>query len=265
MWFRVRKGGDLQPQTHHLIDVLLPPGGQEAAVLPAQHTGVGHLRGQELNVHQGIEGQDLPLPVQEQLEDGETEHSPVSELQGAGGEGLLGEHDVPADIVIAEGGPALLGGVQPHGLQGAGAGLQHLGAGQPLPDGQQGGQPLGPAGGLGQGRGHPAAGEGEPLPLRQSGDDLPIQGADQLIVHKYHLVSRSWGRERVYPFKNSIFRGEKKERQGKKRRNDSSLRTGRRELGWVREHERAGGPAPGPPPPPPAGWRRTGTATPAAR
>ena len=79
------EGGDLQPQAHHLIDVLLPPGGQEAAVFPAQDAGVGHLRGQELKVHQGIEGQDLPLPVQEDLEHGQAEQGPVSDTPGPGG------------------------------------------------------------------------------------------------------------------------------------------------------------------------------------
>ena len=61
------EGGRLQPQAHQLIQVLLPPGGQEAAVGFGAVTAGVLLLAQKAEVHQGIGGQLLPLQIQQNL------------------------------------------------------------------------------------------------------------------------------------------------------------------------------------------------------
>ena len=89
-----------------------------------------------------------------------------------------------ADVLVAEGAPALLRNVwaQP-GHQG-GAQLQHPGAGQPLPDGEQGGQPRLPVGVLQQGQRGLSVGEGDQPPGSQGLGDLAVDLTDQLVVHR---------------------------------------------------------------------------------
>ena len=176
------EGGHLVPQAQQLIDELLPPGGQKAAILPPGVAGGIFLLGQELKVHQGVEGQGRPLVVQQDLEHGEKDLRPGGIGGGHGHKAPVGEH-AGADIVIAEGQPALLrGGGEKVGQ--LAAQLQGLGAGEPLADGQQPLQGLGPARGLQQGKGGLSAGKPRRPPGGEGLGHVAVELSDHLFVHR---------------------------------------------------------------------------------
>ena len=79
------EGGDLLAQAHELVDILGAEVAEEALILPAAVAALVLLGGEELEVHQGVEGHDRPLLVQEHLEDGEVEPGPVLVLRRVGG------------------------------------------------------------------------------------------------------------------------------------------------------------------------------------
>ena len=176
------EGGVLQPQAHELIDILLPPGGHEAAVLLAVVALGVLLLGEELEVQHGVEGEGGALVVQQHLENGEVEPGGLPPLAGLNG-AHRGEHET-ADVLVAEGAPALLRGVGAQPGHQRGAQLQHLGAAQPLPDGEQGGQPLLPDGVLQQGQSGLPVGKGGQPPGGEGLGDLPVDLADQFVVHE---------------------------------------------------------------------------------
>ena len=176
------EGGDLQPQAHELIDVLLPEALQKLGVLPAAVTGGILLGGEKLEVHEGIEGDHLPLVVQQYLEHRQIKLGAVHMLLGVGGEIPLGV-ETGSDIPVAEGQPPVLGHGGELGQDG-GAYLEDLVALQPSPQGEQLVQFLGPAGGLQQGQGGAAVGGVGQLPLHQGVGHLSGELTDQFFVHR---------------------------------------------------------------------------------
>ena len=142
------EGGDLLAQAHELVDILGAEVAEEALILPAAVAALVLLGGEELEVHQGVEGHDRPLLIQKHLEDGEIKPGAVLILRGVGGKIPLRVQN-RAHIPVAEGQPALLGHRGELGQDG-GAHLQHLPALQTAADGQQLGELLRPAGGAQQ-------------------------------------------------------------------------------------------------------------------
>ena len=176
------EGGKFQTQPHEFIDIFLPPGGHEAAVLLAVVAGGVLLRRQELEVQHGVEGKGGPLVVQQYLKNGEVKFrglAPAVRLNSS----VVGEHEA-ADVLVAEGAPALLRSVGAQPGHQRGAQFQHPGAGQPLPDGEQGGQPRLPVGVLQQGQRGLSVGEGDQPPGSQGLGDLAVNLTDQLVVHR---------------------------------------------------------------------------------
>ena len=100
-------GGGLQPQAHHLIDVLPPVGAQEQPVA----VPVGAVRQllllQQLQLPHGVRRQLGPLRVKEHLEQGEEEHRPGAVLLLPLLKGRLREHGCPGEVV-GKGNPPLL-------------------------------------------------------------------------------------------------------------------------------------------------------------
>ena len=135
------EGRDLPAQAEELVDVLLPPAAEEEAVFLRQVAGPLFLLRAEGEVQPEVEGQGLPFRVQEDLEELEEAQGPVPLGGGAGGV-RLGIEEGNRRMVGAEG-PALLR-LRGEALQDGAEGLQDLDAGEPLPDGQQGGQQDGP-------------------------------------------------------------------------------------------------------------------------
>ena len=176
------EGGHLVPQAQQLIDELLPPGGQKAAILPPGVAQGIRLLGQELKINERVEGQDRALVVQQDLKHGEIGLRSGIEWGGAGHEMPVREH-TGADVVIAEGQPALFrgGGEQIGQLA---AQLQGLGAGEPLADGQQPLQGLGPARGLQQGKGGLSAGKPRRPPGGEGLGHVAVELSDHLFVHR---------------------------------------------------------------------------------
>lgn len=70
------EGSHLVPQAQQLIDELLPPGGQKAAILPPGVAQGILLLGQKLKVDERVKGQGRPLVVQQDLEHGEEDLRP---------------------------------------------------------------------------------------------------------------------------------------------------------------------------------------------
>ena len=174
------EGGKFHPQAHQLIEELPPPGGQEAAVLPGLVTGLILLLRQELEIQHGVEGQGLPLPVQQQLEDNQVKLRAGAAPAGLGGKAAAGVHQA-AYILVGKGPPALLRPLGAGPVQKGGAQLQNPGAAQPLPDGEQGLQPLGPLLGLHQLRHRLSAGDGPGGPKGQGLKNITVQLADGLV------------------------------------------------------------------------------------
>ena len=168
------EGGGLQAQTHHLIEVLPPAA---AAELPeaVQVGAVGHLvlrrQGQ---IPQGLRRQEVPLRVQEHLEQGQEEDRPgpvaLPPLLRLG----IGEHGPPGEVVGEEE-PALLRlrGEQKQVLP---AERQHVGAAQAAAV-IQGGEALDVVLLLQQ------PGEGLPAPLHPQGGGAGGEAAQESGVH----------------------------------------------------------------------------------
>ena len=137
------EGRDLLPQAHQLIDVLLAVSLQKAAVLRRAVAALVDLRRQQLQIHQGIKGQSLPLLIQHDLQHRQIKPGPVLILLLVGGKATLREEDVP-DIPVAKRQPSV-GRSRGQLGQNGGAQIQNLTALQPTADGQQGQQLLRPA------------------------------------------------------------------------------------------------------------------------
>ena len=175
-------GGGLQPQAHHLVDVLPPVGAQKQAVAVPVGALLLLVLLQQLQLPQGVRRQQGALRIEEHLEQGEEERRPRPVLPLPGRKGRLGEHG-PAGEVVGEGDPPLLRlrGEQGQLLPAQG---EHVGAPDALLP-EEGGEALepalllqqlcqhGPVGGQVAGRrlgGHPA---------QQAGGHL----ADAFFVH----------------------------------------------------------------------------------
>ena len=177
------EGGELGPQAEQFVEELLPPGPHQPAVLPAGVAVGGLFGGEEMEVGEGVKGQGAPFVVQQYLQDGEAEQGAGGVTAGIGDQPALGEHPVAGEAV-AEGAPALLGGMGADLVGHGSAQVQHPGAGEPFPDGEEGGQPLQPAGVLQQGQNGPAVGETGQLVGGEGVCDLVIDLSNQFIVHK---------------------------------------------------------------------------------
>ena len=101
------EGRGLQPQAHHLIDVLPAVAAQEGPVaVPVRAVGDLLLR-QGVQLPQGVRRQQVPFRVQQHLEQGQEEHRPRPVAPPPGLEILLREHGLPGEVV-GEGQPPLL-------------------------------------------------------------------------------------------------------------------------------------------------------------
>ena len=134
------EGGHLPAQAEKLVDILLPPAAEKQAVFLRQAAALQLFLRAKGEVQPEVKGQNLPLRVKEGPQKLEEAQRPVP-LPGGVVRGRLGVEEGNRRPVGAEG-PSLLrlgGGVQhrPEGLQGPAAG-------NPLLNGQQGGQQGGP-------------------------------------------------------------------------------------------------------------------------
>ena len=122
------EGGGLQPQAHHLIDVLPAEAAQEGAVaVPVRAVGELLLR-QRLQLPQGVRRQQLPLRVQQHLEQNQEKHRPRPVAPPPGLKVLLREHGLSGEVVGKGQPPLLRGGGEARKILPAQG--QHVGAGQ---------------------------------------------------------------------------------------------------------------------------------------
>ena len=184
------EGGNLHAQAHQLIDKFLPPGPQKAAVFLALFTGGVFRLPEELEVQQGVEGENGALAAQQYLQDGQTEHGPIGIGGGVRGETAMRIHQT-AHIPVTEVSPTVLRGGGTELGQNGGADLQHPGAAQPRPDGEERLQPLLPGGGSQKGEKGSAAGDGGESALGQGVGNLVVQLTNQLVVHSMPPLSAS--------------------------------------------------------------------------
>ena len=142
-------GGDLLPQAQQLVDILLLPAGQEAAVLLPKEAAGELVLGAEGEVQPGVEGQAALLP-QEDLQDPQEAEAALADGQG---ELLrpLGVEDAHG-LVVGGGEPALLR-LRAEGVQQGAAEVPDLGAGEAADGGEPGLQLLGPVHGGKPGQG----------------------------------------------------------------------------------------------------------------
>ncbi len=182
------EGGYLHPKAHQLVKEFLPPGREKAAVLPRQIKGGVLLLREKLKIQQGVKREGGALVVQQNLKNGEVELGPAGIAVPVRGKAALWIHH-PADILVAEGQPALLRLTGTYlGEEGA-AGVQYAAAGEPLPDREQRRQTVQPGRVLQESVGGPPTGERELFSGSKRVGNFAVDLAQQLVVHRGTCLS----------------------------------------------------------------------------
>ena len=101
------EGGGLQPQTHHLIDVLPAVAAQKQAVAVLMDQTLQFAVFQQLQLPEGIRRKLGPLRVQQHLQEGQQKRRPRPIPLPPGLKRRVGKHGLPGKIV-GKGQPALL-------------------------------------------------------------------------------------------------------------------------------------------------------------